>query len=71
MSRLLRPFGHGSQTIEWGYSLPLLLGHIEALASDEENNVTGSKGPKAKRLELVQDAIDKLNQAMDMGDEDR
>lgn len=70
MSRLLRPFGHGGSTVDWGFTLPLLLGHLEGLASDEEQNC-GSRGPKAKRLELVQDAIDKLNQAMEMGDEDR
>lgn len=71
MSKLLRKFGHGGTTQKWGYSLPLLVGWLESLVSDESDNVTSFKGPKAKRLKLVEDAVDKLNQAMDMGDEDR
>lgn len=70
MSRLLRPLGHGGSTVEDGYTLPLLVGHLEGLVTDEEDSC-GHRGPKAKRLELVQDALAKLNEAMDMGDEDR
>ena len=71
MSRLLRPFGHGGGTIETGQDLSFLIGYLEALASDEEDNVTRNKGPKARRLELVQDAVAKLYEACEMGDEDR
>ena len=69
--RPLRPFGHGGPTIEWGYNLPLLIGHLEGLASDEEMAGLSPNGPKAKRLAIVEDAISMLNEAMDMGDEER
>ena len=72
MSRLLKRFGHGSSTIDWGYDLPILIGHLEALKDDEEYTVGDSlKGPKAKRLAMVEDALQLLNDAMDMGDEER
>lgn len=69
--RLLKPFGHGGSTLDWGYDLPLLVGHLEGLAGDEEDNVGTTSGAKAKRLEKVEEAIGLLNEAMDMGREDR
>ena len=71
MSRPLRPFGHGGGTIETGHDLSFLIGYLEGLASDEEENVTRHKGPKARRIEMVQDAVEKLYEACDMGDEER
>lgn len=56
---------------DWGYDLPLLVGHLEGLASDEELNVDASSGEKANRLEKVEEAIGLLNEAIDMGREDR
>jgi hypothetical protein len=72
MARRLRPFGYGGTSIGYG-DLAHHIGWIEALATDEEENLsTSGRGPKAKRHELVTDALDKLNQALDMGpDEDR
>ena len=69
--RLLKPFGNGGSTRDWGYDLPLLVGHLEGLARDEEDNVGTTSGAKAKRLERVEEAIQLLNEAMDMGREDR
>ena len=69
---LLKPFGAGGSTRECGYDLPLLIGHLEGLASDEEDTITAvRRGRKATRLEKVQDAIELLNQASDMGSEDQ
>lgn len=67
--KLLRPFGNGGASRRWGFDLPLLVGHLEGLIGDESDNVVSDKGPKAKRLALVEDAVDKLNRAMDMGEE--
>ena len=68
--KLLKPFGHGGSTHKWGYDLPLLIGHLEGMAQDEEDNLGTGNGPKAKRFEKVEDAIILLNEAMEMGDEE-
>jgi hypothetical protein len=69
---MLKPFGGGGTTHDLGYDLPLLLGHLEALKEDEEGNLPASgKGMKWKRIELVDNAIAILNEAADMGNEDR
>jgi hypothetical protein len=57
----LKPFGSGGSAIEHG-DLEFHIGWIEALVRDEEQNVTG-KGPKAKRLEKVQEALALLHEA--------
>lgn len=72
----LKPFGHGGRMREWGYDFPLLVGHLEGLVRDEEYSVVGeSSGAKAKRkakrLAKVKEAIDLLNEAMDMGNEEQ
>jgi hypothetical protein len=55
-----------------GYDLPLLLGHLEALAEDEAETLpTKTNGRKWKRHELVEAAIQNLNDAMEMGNEER
>lgn len=72
MAQRLRPFGESDSSCSSygnGYTLPLLIGHLEGLTSDEENTVKGS-GLKQKRLEKVQDAVALLTEAMEMGKED-
>lgn len=68
----LKAYGQGGSTIDWGYDLPLLLGHLEGLKDDEAENLPSrTTGPKWKRHELVEKAIDLLNEATDMGNEER
>jgi hypothetical protein len=69
--RLLKPFGEGGLSHRSGYDLPLLVGHMESLVSDEAENIDTWSGRKAKRLEMVEKAIQLLNEAMDMGGEGR
>lgn len=69
--KLKRYGGHGG-TADSGYDLPLLLGHLEGLASDEEETLPSSgNGRKWKRHELVEAAIQNLNDAMEMGNEEQ
>lgn len=68
---LLRPFGKGSSSFEHGYDLPLLVGHLEALADEEEDRPACQKrGPAQTRLHKVRDALALISEAMDMGRED-
>ncbi len=60
----MKPFGHGGSAIEHG-GLAHHLGWLEALASDEEENVKSQRGPKARRLAKVQDALQLLNEALE------
>lgn len=72
MAQKLKPFGESEgscSSYSNGYTLPLLVGHLEGLIGDEEDRVKGF-GRKQKRLEKVQDAIALLTEAMDMGKED-
>jgi len=71
MAAKLRPFGSLSSSYDSGYTLPLLVGHLEGLVSEEEMIDTASKSPRAKRLAQVQDAVQLLQEAIDMGQEDR
>lgn len=58
----LKPFGHGGSAIEHG-DLQHHIGWLEALARDEEQNLpTSGRGPKQKRWELVQDALEILRE---------
>lgn len=67
----MKPFGINGSTYEWGFTLPLLLGHLEGLAESEADNVGRStRGGKALRLEKVENAISLLDEAMNMGNED-
>ncbi len=60
----LKTFGVGDSSVSMGYTLPLLLGHLESLVITEEDNI-GSSIRKAKRFELVQDAVDLLGRALE------
>jgi len=64
----LKKFGRGSMADRAGYDLPVLVGWLEDMVSYEEE-FAALKGPKRKRLELVEDGLEKLNLAMDMGNE--
>ena len=70
MAAKLRPFGELSPSYGSGYTLPLLLGHLEGLAADEELIDMAPKGPRARRLDKVQDAMQLLQEAADMGQEE-
>ncbi len=65
----LKPFGIDDSSYDWGYTLPVMLGHLESLARAEEEVAASHKGSRAKRLEKVQEAVQLLNEAMDMGSE--
>lgn len=67
--RKLRPFGKDSLSYEHGYDLSLLVSHIEGLISGEEDTCN-FRGPKGKRLRKVEDALELLQEAMEMGRED-
>ena len=68
----LKRYGGNSSTAEMGYDLPLLLGHLEGLCEDEAETLPSkTSGQKWKRHELVEAAIQKLNEAMEMGNEER
>lgn len=69
MSKLLKPFGHGGTSLNHG-DLNFHIGWIEALVMDEEDREMAFRGPRAKRLERVQEALGLLNQAVEMGNED-
>lgn len=65
MSAKLKPFGAGGTAIDHG-DLAHHVGWIEALASDEENNLPDShRGPKVKRYEKIEDALALLNKALE------
>lgn len=51
-----------------GYDLPLVVGWLEDMVSSEDESAT-AKGPKRKRVELVEDGLEKLRLAMEMGGE--
>ena len=60
-ARRLKQFGKNGSTVERGCDLPALIGLLEALKGDEEDNAT--KGKSLRRLALVEDAIEKLQEA--------
>lgn len=66
----LKPFGHGGTAHEYGYDLPLCLSWLESMV-EHESETTGSRGRKHQRLRKVEEAVALLNEAMDMGNEDR
>lgn len=73
MAQKLRPFGESEGSVSPfanGYTLPLLVGHLEGLISDEEDKVKSAGGPRRERLTLVQDALPLLIRAMEMGGEE-
>lgn len=64
----LKKFGSGSMADDAGYNLPLMVGWLEDMVSTEDESAA-AKGPKRKRLELVEDALERLRLAMEMGGE--
>lgn len=66
----MKPYGVPGATHDLGYGLPLLLGYLESLVSDESDTLPPSgKGARWKRHELVEAAIENLSKAAEMGDE--
>lgn len=66
----LKPFGVGGLSHNAGYTLPLLVSHIGSLLDEEVGFDYAVKGPRAKRIDLVEDALNLLNEAIEMGGED-
>ena len=67
----LKPFGTGGLSHNHGYTLSLLVGHLESLVDAESETLPEStKGRRWKRMDLVEDALQKLNDALAMGRED-
>ena len=60
----MKQFGEGGETVERGFNLATLIGLLEALVNDEEDNA--HSGKPLKRLEIVEGALDKLQQADEM-----
>ncbi len=60
----LKTFGDGDSSIGMGYTLSVLLSHLESLVITEEDNI-GNSIRKTKRFELVEDAIDLLGRALE------
>ena len=58
----LKEFGAGSSTIEWGYNFEMLVGHIEALIRDEEDNVKTKR--QIERLNKAEDALQLLQEVL-------
>ena len=70
--KLLPKFGKGSMADENGYDLPLITGWLEDMCAHEDDKASAaSRVTKArlKRISLVFDAIEKLTEVMNMGDE--
>lgn len=70
MPRKLKPFGQGDSSYDWGYTLPVLVGHLESLASTEGDRVANWRGPIGERQELVDAALEKLQAAVEYEDQD-
>lgn len=67
----MRPFGEDSMSYRAGYSLSLCLSHLEGLQDEEAETLCSSgRGPKWKRANLVEEAVAKLTEALDMGEEE-
>lgn len=64
MSRPLKPFGQDSMADRQGYTLPILTGWLEDMATHEaDENVRTHGGRKADRVRKVLDAVELLNEA--------
>lgn len=63
----MKPYGDGSMSHDAGYNLPLLVSHLEGLNSGED--FQSYKGKKAERNRKVEQAIDLLNEALQIGGE--
>lgn len=64
--RKLKPFGYNGITHKWGYDLGFVIDQLEGLAADEECNFDSNFGPKQKRHEKVFQAINILNEVLEM-----
>lgn len=67
----LRKFGHGGGALESGIDLSYLIGWLEGLAGDEEENLGAQKGAKTKRHQKVTDAIALLYEAAAFSESDQ
>ena len=64
----LKKFGDPKN--EHVYDLAHCIGHIEARCSDEEETMKSDRGPKAVRLDKVRRAVQLLEEAYAMGNEE-
>ena len=70
MPRKLKPFGAGGLSYEHGFSLPVLVSHLEGLVDDEQCAEFSPWGRRAKRLAKAEEALALLQDALDMGGEE-
>ena len=67
----LKPFGADGLSHRHGYTLSILVGHLENLVDTESETLPATtKGPRGRRMELAEDALQKLTEAMSMGNEE-
>jgi hypothetical protein len=62
----LKPFGAGCSSEDYGFDLPTIVSHLENMVNTEE---ASGNGPRARRLAKVEDAVQLLNAALEMGGE--
>ncbi len=63
----MTPFGKNSKSYEFGYDLVHCLGHLEGLLEAEKDKRRNKK--QQALFILVENAIEKLTKAADMGEE--
>lgn len=68
----MKPFGINGLSYSHGYDLPVLVSHLEGLLDSEVDECHSGRGggkKVMKRIELVEAALQKLDEAMDLGGE--
>ena len=65
----MKPFGKDSFSYTQSYGLPMLISHLEGLLDSETDEYEGASKKHRARIELVEQAIDKLTRAADMAGE--
>ncbi len=65
----LKAFGINSMFHAQGYDLSLIASHLETMIDAESEDIKTFKGLKRKRLALVESALQNINDALEMGNE--
>lgn len=64
----MKPFGEHCLSYRSGYTVELCLSHLEGLLDAERERKRG-QGKYRERMGLIEDAVEKLNRAVDMGED--
>lgn len=67
--KLLKSFGSTNTFHAQGYNLLLLASHLEGLIDSEAENMKSFNTPKGKRLAKVEQALELINAAIEIGNE--